>query len=283
MCTRSRAVADHVSTPESLERIAAEIDTSVPHSARFWNYLLGGEDHFPPDREVGDYIMANMPGLVEVARCSRRFLVRAVHYLVAEEGIRQFLDIGTGLPTSEHVHEVAQRAAPECRIVYVDNDPLVLAHARALLVDTPEGRTDCIDADLRNPDAIVEAAAATLDLTRPVALVLTGIIGHIADFDEAKALVRRLLAALPSGSFLVHCDGTNTSPQMVEAEERYINSGAVPYYVRSPEQIRQVFDGLELVEPGVVPVTRWRPEAGQPGESGGPADVDACGGVGRKA
>nr|WP_234347494.1 SAM-dependent methyltransferase [Streptomyces specialis] len=255
------------------------IDTSVPHSARFWNYLLGGKDNYEPDRQVGEYIKEHMPGLVDVARTSRHFLARAIRHLVLEEGIRQFLDIGTGLPTADNTHQVAQRAAADCRIVYVDNDPLVLAHARALLTSTPEGATAYIDADVRDPDAILDAAAATLDFDKPVALVLMGIMGHIEDFEVAKSLIRRLLAPLAPGSFLVHYDGTNTTEQMVAAEEEYTASGAVPYYVRSPEQIEAAFEGLELVEPGVVRLPDWRPEFEA---FNGPAHVDAFGGVGRK-
>jgi O-methyltransferase involved in polyketide biosynthesis len=260
---------------ESLDRI----DTTVPHSARFWNYLLGGKDNYEPDRQVGEHIKRHMPGLVDVARTSRRFLGRTVRHLVREEGVRQFLDVGTGLPTADNTHQVAQREAPESRIVYVDNDPLVLTHARALLTSTPEGATAYIDADLRDPDAIHAAARATLDFEAPVALVLMGVMGHIEDIDEALSLIRRLLAPLPSGSFLIHYDGTNTTEQMVRAEESYTDSGAVPYHVRSPEQIRAAFDGLDLVEPGVVRLTQWRPDLA---EADGPAGVDAFGGVGRK-
>ncbi|WP_326597197.1 SAM-dependent methyltransferase [Streptomyces sp. NBC_01803] len=259
--------------------IPDRIDTSVPHSARFWNYLLGGKDNYEPDRQVGDYIKEHMPGLVDVARTSRHFLARAIRYLVLEEGIRQFLDIGTGLPTADNTHEVAQRAAADSRIVYVDNDPLVLAHARALLTSTPEGVTAYIDADVRDPEGILTAAEKTLDLGKPVALVLMGIMGHIKDFDEAKSLIQRLLAPLAPGSFLVHYDGTNTTEQMVAAEEEYTASGAVPYYVRGPEQIEAAFEGLEVVAPGVVRLPEWRPEFDG---FGGPAAVDAFGGVGRK-
>lgn len=255
------------------------IDSSVPHSARFWNYLLGGKDNYPADREVGDYIKANLPVLVDVARTSRAFLGRTVRYLVETEGIRQFLDVGTGLPTADNTHEVAQRIAPESRIVYVDNDPLVLSHARALLTSTPEGVTDYIHADVRDPATILSAAGNTLDFGRPIALMLLGIMGHIEDFAEVKALIGRFMDALPSGSFLVHLEGTDTSPEMVEAQEQYKASGAVPYFVRSPDQMRSAFEGLDLVEPGVVPVTQWKPDLGP---TSGPADVPVYGGVGRK-
>ncbi|MFJ8588274.1 SAM-dependent methyltransferase [Streptomyces sp. NPDC093595] len=261
--------------------LRARIDTSKPHSARFWNYFVGGKDHYEVDRELGDHIKEIFPGLVDVARASRRFLGRAVRHLAEERGIRQFLDIGTGLPTADNTHEVAQRVAPDARIVYVDNDPLVLAHARALLTSTPQGRTAYVDADLYRPDAVVEAAAATLDLSRPVGLVILNTLGHVADHAEARRLVSRLMAALPSGSHLVIGDSTATSEGMVAASEAYNASGAVPYHVRSVEEIAGFFEGLDLVEPGIVPVTRWRPTAGAP-DGGAVPDVDAYCGVGRK-
>ena len=255
-----------------------EIDTSVPQSARIWNYWLGGKDHFPADRAAGNQFLEVFPGIADVARASRRLLTRAIRYLAGEAGIRQFLDIGTGLPTADNTHEVAQRIAPESRIVYVDNDPVVLAHARAVLTSTPGGATDYIDADLRDPDKILEAAAATLDFSQPIALMLMGIMGHVTDDDEARSIVRRLLEALPSGSYLVLYDGTDTDKAGVEAQERYNQSGAVPYVLRSPERIAGFFEGLELVEPGVVPCPRWRPD---PVDSDAP-EVHAVGGVGRK-
>jgi O-methyltransferase involved in polyketide biosynthesis len=259
-----------------------KIDASVAHSARIWNYWLGGKDHYPVDRKVGDQIAEMFPDIVGLARADRAFLGRAVRYLVGEAGIRQFLDIGTGLPTADNTHEVAQRVAPEARIVYVDNDPLVLTHARALLTSTPEGATDYVDADLREPDKILEAAAKTLDFSKPVALMLMGILGHVGDYDEARSIVRRLLDALPSGSYLALNDGTNViSTAIAQAQEGYDESGAIPYSLRSPEQIAGFFDGLELVEPGIVSVPRWRPD---PADLGGglPAELDAFGGVGRK-
>ena len=258
------------------------IDASVPQSARIWNYWLGGKDNFPVDREAGDQFRAIYPEVVDVARASRQFLTRAVRHLAGVEGIRQFLDIGTGLPTADNTHQVAQRVAPESRIVYVDNDPMVLAHARALLTSTSAGATSYIDADLREPDKILEAAAQTLDFTQPVALILMGILGHVGDYDEARSIVKRLLDALPPGSYLALCDGTNViSKAVAEAQQLYNESGAVPYHLRSPEQIAGFFDGLELVEPGVVSVPRWRPDPA--GVSGGlPAEVDQFGGVGRK-
>ncbi|MGW8377500.1 SAM-dependent methyltransferase [Streptomyces sp. ODS28] len=238
-----------------------EIDTSVPHSARIWNYWLGGKDNYPVDHRAGDEFAALFPGIVESARGARQFLARAVRHLVREEGIRQFLDIGTGLPTVENTHEIAQRAAPESRIVYVDNDPLVLMHARALLTSTPEGATAYVDADLHDPEAVLEAAARTLDLTRPVGLILLGVLGHVPDDAEARAIVRRLLDAVPPGSFLALSDGTDVDAARNEAHERYNSSGADPYHLRTPEELRSLFCGLELLPPGLVPVSRWRPDA----------------------
>jgi S-adenosyl methyltransferase len=255
-----------------------QIDTSVPQSARVWNYWLGGEDNYPVDRAVGDQFREAFPGIVDVARGQRGFLARAVRYLAGEAGIRQFLDVGTGLPTADNTHEVAQRVDPTCRIVYVDNDPLVLAHARALLTSTPEGATDYLDTDLREPDKILEAAARTLDFSQPVALILSGILGHVADYDEARSIVKRLLDGVPSGSYLVVNDGTNTSEEIVEGA-RVSGEGGHPYTLRSPEQIARFFDGLDLQEPGVVSAPRWRPE---PSTSGLPPELDGFCGVGRK-
>jgi hypothetical protein len=254
-------------------------DTSNPQTARIWNYWLDGKDNYPVDRQVGDQILEAFPAIVENARASRAFLGRAVRYLAGEAGIRQFLDIGTGLPTADNTHQVAQRVAPESRIVYVDNDPLVLTHARALLTSTPEGATDYIDADLRDPDAILREAARTLDFTRPVAVMLMGILGHIADDDQAQSIVKRLMAAVPSGSYLTMNDGTDTSEEVVEAARIWNQSANPTYHLRSPDRIARFFDGLELVKPGVVSPPRWRPD---PSASGLPAEIDSSCGVGRK-
>jgi O-methyltransferase involved in polyketide biosynthesis len=254
------------------------IDTSVPHSARIWNYWLGGKDNFAVDRQAGEAFCEIFPGMVDVARAVRGFLARAVRHLGNENGIRQFLDIGSGLPTVENTHEIAQRVAPESRIVYVDNDPLVLSHARALLASAPEGATDYVDADLRDPDAILDAAARTLDFDRPIGLMLLGVMAHISD-DEARSILKRLVDALPPGSHLVLSDGADTDPAREEAHRRYNSGGAVPYLLRSPERIARFFDGLELVEPGVVSVSQWRPD---PSPSGPPAEVSTYGGVARK-
>ncbi|GII85116.1 hypothetical protein Ssi03_31060 [Sphaerisporangium siamense] len=259
--------------PESVK-----IDTSVPHSARIWNHWLGGRDNYPVDREAGDRFARVFPGIEQLARASRHFLSRAVRHLAGEAGIRQFLDVGTGLPTVDNTHEVAQRVAPESRVVYVDNDPLVLVHAHALLTSTPQGATSFIDADLRDPEAILAAAGRTLDLTRPVALVLMQITGHVHDTGEAHALVRRLMAGLPSGSYLAFNDSADTNAANLEATRRYNESGAAPYHLRGPAELAGFFDGLEPVEPGVVPIARWRPET----DPSTIVDVDAWGGVGIK-
>jgi hypothetical protein len=258
---------------------APKIDTSIPHSARVWNYWLGGKDFYPVDREIGDQVIAMLPDIVRIARLQRAFLVSAVRYLVREAGIRQFLDIGTGLPAANNTHEVAQAIAPESRIVYVDNDPLVLVHARALLTSSPAGACDYIDADVRDPGKILSGAAATLDFNKPVAIMLLGILGQIPDSDSPQSIIRRLLDAVPSGSYLAFGDGANTNPVVNEAIGRYNETSRNAYHLRPPEQITGFFDGLELVEPGVVGYSQWRPEATPFPDAG---DVPALCGVARK-
>src|SRR5690348_1773971 len=245
--------------PAVPDEVPPGIDTTVSHSARIWDYWLGGKDNYQVDREVGDRIEEMLPDIVRQAREDRLFLGRVVRYLAGEAGVRQFLDIGTGLPTADNTHQVAQRVAPESKIVYVDNDPLVLAHARALLTSSPEGSCDYLDADIRNPEAILETAATLLDFTQPVALMLMGIMGHFTD-DEAYPIVSRLQAGLPSGSYFALYDGADTNEAFNQAQQGYNDSGAVPYYLRSPEQFRRYFEGLDLVEPGVVPLVQWRPD-----------------------
>jgi len=257
-----------------------KIDTTVPHSARIWNHWLGGKDNYQVDRDAGEQYRQTFPGVVDVARASRGFLTRTVRYLAGPAGIRQFLDIGTGLPTVDNTHEVAQRVAPECRIVYVDNDPMVSVHARALLVGNPAGATAYLDADLREPDAILTQAKNTLDLHQPVGLVLSGIMGHVPDTGQAYAIVAHLMEALAPGSYLSLNDGTSVvAGEAVEkAQQGYDDTGAVPYTQRTPEEIAGFFDGLEPVPPGVVSCPQWRPDA----DTSGPELVDAFGGVGRK-
>jgi hypothetical protein len=256
----------------------SKLDTNVPHSARIWNYWLGGKDNFAADRQVGDQVREVFPAIVENARASRAFLRRAVRHLSADRGIRQFLDLGTGLPTADNTHEIAQSVAPESRVVYVDNDPLVLVHARALLTSSAEGVTDYIDADVRDVDTILREARRVLDLDQPVALVMLGILGNIPDYDEARGIVTRLIQAVPSGSYLVINDGTSTSDE-ISAGARVSGAGGHEYALRTPEEIARYFDGLELEEPGVVPTTRWRPD---PATEQSAAPLDGHCGVARK-
>jgi O-methyltransferase involved in polyketide biosynthesis len=246
----------------------------IPHSARVWNYWLGGKDNYPADRSVGDKMAKEYPQVAVLARQSRQVLIRAVTYLAAEVGIDQFLDIGTGLPSMDNTHEVAQRVNRAAKIVYVDNDPLVLVHARTLLKNTtPEGVTEYVQADVREPKPIIEAAAETLDLTRPVAVMLLGILGHATPRTEhARAVITELMAAMPSGSYLTLLDGTSTSEAMRRATA--ING----YAVRTIEEFQGFFDGFEMVEPGLVPLPEWRPIPG--GEHVPP--IDSYVGMARK-
>ncbi|MFJ9722105.1 SAM-dependent methyltransferase [Streptomyces sp. NPDC101209] len=268
-------------TDDPAAALRRRIDTLRPHTARIWNYWLGGGDYYEVDRVAGDRIRELHPGIGEYARADRLFLGRAVRHLVADTGIRQFLDIGTGLPTADNTHEVAQRLAPASRIVYVDNDPLVLAHARALLTSTPEGRTDHLDEDLRNVDAVLERAARTLDLSRPVALLLLGVVIFVGDDEDPYGIVRRFMDALPAGSHLV-LSHTVTSPALPEVDEavRFWNEHGTPRLTqRTPEDVIRFFDGLELLEPGVVTCSRWRPDTP---DRNAPDEVGIYGGVGRK-
>jgi S-adenosyl methyltransferase len=259
---------------------ALKIDTSVPNSARVWNYWLGGKDHYQVDREAGDEYVKTFPGIVDIARTSRYFMTRAVRFLAAGPGIRQFLDVGAGLPTVDNTHEVAQRVAADARIAYVDNDALVLAHARALMTSSPGGVTGYIDADMHEPGKILDAAARMLDLTRPVALMMIQALGHVAGDDEAASIVRALLAGLPAGSYLVLSDGVDVASQQLAAALRgYNDSGAATYKLRFPGQVARFFDGLDLAEPGLVRVSLWRPEVEALSP---PAEVETLGGVGRK-
>jgi hypothetical protein len=256
----------------------SEIDTTVPHAARIWNYWMGGTDNYAVDREAGDAYVENFPGIVPLAKQSRRFLIRAVTWLAAEAGVRQFLDIGTGLPTMQNTHEVAQRIAPDSRVVYVDNDPSVLAQARTLLANTTdEGVTAYIDADFYNPEQITTDARNILNFTKPIAVMFMGVLGFVADYDEMRSIVARVLAAVPSGSYLVLWDGINAEG-LDEAQQAYEDTGAVPYVVRSPDQIGRCFEGLEMVEPGLVSISKWRPDPA----AGEVADVIGYGAVARK-
>ncbi len=260
------------------------IDTSKPHSARMYDYYLGGKDHFAIDREVAEASIRSWPAVRVAARENRAFLGRAVRYLVEEAGIRQFLDIGTGLPTASNVHEVAQALAPECRVVYVDNDPIVLAHARALLTSSPQGRTAYADADLLDPGKILAdpAVTATLDLSQPVALMLLAILHFIPDEDAPAQVVRTLLDALPPGSYLV---ATHVTPEFdpagVGGLERTYRASGVACQARSAEEFAEVaFTGLELIEPGLVVATEWRPD--DEGPHAQAREVNGYAGVARK-
>jgi S-adenosyl methyltransferase len=261
--TNDQSTAHELADEPRDARALADVNTKVAHSARIWNYWLGGKDHYAADREVSDQMLAVMPDLPVVAQADREFLGRAVRFLTGEVGIRQFLDLGTGIPTANNTHEVAQAVAPDSRVVYVDNDPIVLAHARALLASTPQGATDYISADLREPDTILQAAARTLDFDRPVALTLLGILNFIVDFDEAQAILRRLLDAVPAGSYLVisHPGAGVQSKEADEAVRRWNEGGSAPLVLRSREDVTRFFDRLELLEPGVVQLPQWRPNA----------------------
>lgn len=251
------------------------LDTTAAHSARVWNYLLGGKDNFAADREVGDLIVRMFPGIARLARLQRKFLTRAVGFLAGQAGVPQFLDIGTGLPTAGNTHEIAQAIAPTSRIVYADNDPMVLVHAQALLTSAPGGVTSYIEADVRDPDAIMAGAARTLDLSQPVALIMLGIMGQLPDSDEPHALVRGYLGALPPGSYLALCDGTDANPALNEAITAYNQNSASSYHLRSPEQIAAFFEGLILASPGIVPASRWHPD--REAAAADPQDATACG------
>jgi hypothetical protein len=262
-----------------LRSVKPPIDTSVPHNARVWDYWLGGKDNFEIDRRMGDTVREMFPVISDVAGTSRAFLARAVRFLAGEAGIRQFLDIGTGLPTANNTHEVAQRAAPESRIAYVDNDPLVLAHARALLTSSPEGDTDYVDADLHDPAAVLAGASRILDLDQPVAVMMLGVLNFVFDNDEARRIVGRLMAAVPSGSYLtvthptVELGGEMNVPAM-----EFYNKRATPKIrARDRAEVATFFAGLDLVEPGLVSASRWRPDG-----TGEPAEMPLWAGVARK-
>ena len=234
-------------------------DPSVPNPARMWNYWLGGKDNFAADREGAERVLEVMPSLPLIARAVRLFLIDAVHQLATEHGVRQFLDIGTGLPTADNTHDVAQRAAPESRIVYVDYDPVVLTHAQALLTSSPEGMTDYIQADLRDTDTILKGAARTLDFTRPVAVMLIAVLHFIPDADDPYAIVDRLMDAVPSGSYLVmaHAASDIDPEATAEMARRYNKMSSATITPRTRDQVARFFDGLELLPPGLVPISKW--------------------------
>ncbi|MFE7814600.1 SAM-dependent methyltransferase [Streptomyces sp. NPDC057433] len=247
-------------------RGSTRLDTSVAHNARVWNHWIGGKDNYEVDQRVGDRVASIIPVIRDIARADRGFLGRAVTYLAGERGVRQFLDIGTGLPTAENTHEIAQRIAPDSRIVYVDNDPIVLMHARTLLTGTREGATDYIDADVRDPDAILEQAAATLDFDRPVAVMMLGILNFVLDTEQARATVRHIMDRLPSGSFLVLTHPTHDAEvggeNQIPAMEFWNENATPPITARGAEDIAAFLEGLTPVEPGLVSCSRWRAGTG---------------------
>ena len=239
----------------------ASFDVTRAHPARVYDYWLGGKDNYEADREAAQQVIEAMPSILAGVRANRAFLRRAVQYLAGEAGIRQFLDIGTGLPTAENTHEVAQAIAPESRIVYVDNDPIVLAHARALLTSTPEGATAYVDADARDTGTILEAAAGVLDFSQPIAVMSLLVLQYVPDEDRPHEIVSRLMNAVPSGSYLTISDTTtDIDTERVTDGTARLNArlGPAQSTLRTREQIARYFDGLELVEPGIVPMPQWR-------------------------
>ncbi|MGE5286251.1 MAG: SAM-dependent methyltransferase [Micromonosporaceae bacterium] len=240
---------------------AGALDTGVAHPARVYDYWLGGKDNYAADREAAEQVIAANPNVLPGVRANRAFLGRAVRFLVAEAGIRQFLDLGTGLPTAENTHEVAQGIAPECRIVYVDNDPIVLAHARALLTSAPEGATAYAQADVRETDKILAEAAATLDLNKPVAVMALMILQYVPDSDDPHGIVARLMGAVSAGSYFVASDTTRDIDvdRVTEATSRLNQRmGPTRLTLRSRAEFARFFEGLDMVEPGVVPLAEWR-------------------------
>jgi hypothetical protein len=266
--------------PDTPREGIADLDTSRAHPARVYDYWLGGTDNFPADREAAERVLAAAPGLRWRVRANRAFLGRAVRYLAAEAGIRQFLDIGTGIPAAGNTHEVAQRAAPDSRVVYVDNDPIVLRHAQDLLRGAPQGATGYLQADLRDPGAILDQAAAVLDPGQPVALMLLGVLHLIQDAEDPWATVARLMAALPAGSYLtISHPAIDIHHTQANAQRVYNERVSTPQTLRTQEQVARFFAGLDLVEPGLVQVHQWRPDPGAPAPEGA---VSAHGAVARK-
>jgi SAM-dependent methyltransferase len=280
---------DGESTPEAGERPddaatgdaeRVSLDTSVAHIARVYDYWLGGKDNFAADRAAAEQAIAAYPNIVFSVRANRAFLARAVRYLAGEAGIRQFLDIGTGIPASNNTHEVAQSVAPEARVVYVDNDPIVLAHARALLTSGPHGVTSYLDADLRDTGRVLAVAAETLDFSRPVAVMLMAILQHVDEAEDPYGVVATLLAALPLGSYLTlsHPGSDIDAEAQGQLAERLNRTMAEKVTMRDRAQVARFFDGLDMVEPGLVRVPHWRPASEL--EARSPAGL--WGGMGRK-
>lgn len=250
-------------TDEQFPSVAPKFDTSVAHPARVYDALLGGKDNYAADRAAAEATIRAFPGNVKAARANRAFLARAVHYLTVEAGIRQFLDIGTGLPSASNTHEVAQAAAPECRVVYVDNDPIVMLHAQALLTSAEPGATSYIEADLRDPGKILQQAARLLDFTQPVAVTLIAVLHLISDDDNPYQIVSTLMDAVPAGSYLAvsHLANDLYPEEMAELARGFNEQAAVKVRLRDRAEISRFFDGLELVDPGIAQISKWRPRS----------------------
>jgi hypothetical protein len=278
--SEGRSPAPGEDTLPPAHEVPLDIDTSVAHVARVYDYWLGGKDNFAADRAAGEQAIQAYPDIVYSVRANRAFLARTVRYLAGEAGIRQFLDIGTGIPTANNTHEVAQDVAPGSNVVYVDNDPVVLTHARALLVSGEQGRTHYIDADLRDTGQILAEAALTLDFSQPVAIMLMAILQHIDEAEDPYAIVNSLLDAVPPGSYLAisHPASDIETEAMAKMAVRLNKLMAEKVTFRSRAQVARFFEGLELVEPGMVRVQKWRPASEMEAKS--PAAL--WGGVGRK-
>jgi S-adenosyl methyltransferase len=254
--------------PDTSGPAPSSLDTSVPHIARVYDYWLGGKDNFAVDREAAEQVIAAYPGILRDVRAQRAFLSRAVGYLAGVVGIRQFLDIGTGIPTADNTHEVAQDVAPDCRVVYVDNDPMVLAHARALLTGVT-APTAYVDADLRDTGKVLAEAARLLDFSKPVAVMLISVLHLIPDEDDPHAIVAHLMEAVPSGSWLaLSHPARDVHPQQVtEAASRFNQLAPARATLRTGAEILRLFDGLDLLEPGLIQVHQWRPGSAAPGHN----------------
>jgi hypothetical protein len=246
------------------------IDITVPHSARMYDYWIGGKDHFAADRAMGEQFAQVIPGIRTMARENRNFMERVVRYLVREAGLRQLLDIGTGIPTKPNVHELARELAPETRVVYVDNDQIVLAHARALLDNGDDSRITYLDGDLRRPRALLAHPELrdTLDLDRPIGLLLVAVLMLVDDADDPTARVRELLDALPSGSYVaISHPSQDFDPEAMALVTAAATQGGMTLVPRTRAEVERFFDGWDLLAPGVVPVTSWRPDVPAPGDA----------------
>jgi len=260
--------------------LPSELDTTVAHPARVYDYWLGGKDNFAADREAAERVLAVIPDLRWRVRANRAFLARTVRFLAVDVGVRQFLDIGTGIPTANNTHAVAQATTPTSRIVYVDNDPIVLTHARALLTSTPEGCTDYLHADLRDPESIIEGASRTLDFGQPITVMLLGVLHLVQDSEDPWGIVTSLMAAVPSGSYLVISHpALDIHPGQAEAQKLYNERVATQQTLRSRADVARFLEGMELVDPGLVQVHQWRPDPGVVVPAG---IASAYGAVGRK-